>query len=99
MASTEEDLARRGDLLQFRPTPSGGRGGGSSWQSLERGAGSIEAEFLNGEVVLVGALHGVDAPVNRRLMVLALQAAAEGRRAGSWGIEELSVAVGVRTDG
>ena len=72
-------------ICSIRPTPSGGRGGGSSWQSLERGTGSIEAEFLNGEIVLLGALHGVDAPVNRRLMVLALQAAADGTPGGLLG--------------
>jgi ketopantoate reductase len=84
--------------LQYRPTPSGTRAGGSSWQSLERGTGSIESEFLNGEIALLGALVGLDAPVNRRLTVLALQAVAGGRRAGSWGIEELSAAVGVPAD-
>jgi 2-dehydropantoate 2-reductase len=95
VASREEDRDRRADHLQYRPTASGGRAGGSSWQSLERGAGSIEAEFLNGEIALLGALFGVATPVNSRLMVLALQAAAEGRRPGSWTIEELSAAVGV----
>jgi 2-dehydropantoate 2-reductase len=95
VASTAEDRDRRADYLQYRPTPSGGRGGGSSWQSLERGTGSIEVEFLNGEIVLLGALAGTPTPVNARLMVLALQAAADGRRAGSWSIEELSAAVGV----
>jgi 2-dehydropantoate 2-reductase len=32
---------------------------GSSWQSLRRRQGSIEADFLNGEVVLLGRKHGV----------------------------------------
>jgi 2-dehydropantoate 2-reductase len=98
VASVEEDRARRADLLAYRPTPSGTRGGGSSWQSLERGTGSIEAEFLNGEIVLLGALHGLDTPVNRRLMVLALQAAADRLPAGSWSIDALTAAVGVPTD-
>ena len=40
------------------------RGGGSSWQSLARGTGSIEADYLNGEVCLLGRLHGVPTPVN-----------------------------------
>ena len=34
------------------------RRGGSSWQSLVRGAGSIESEFLNGELVQLGRLLG-----------------------------------------
>jgi 2-dehydropantoate 2-reductase len=98
VASVEEDRERRGDLLAYRPTPSGTRGGGSSWQSLERGSGSIEAEFLNGEIVLLGALHGMATPVNSRLMVLALQAAADRIPAGSWSIDALTTAVGVPTD-
>ena len=31
----------------------------SSYQSVERGADSIETDFLNGEIVLLGRLHGV----------------------------------------
>ena len=64
------------------PTPSGEWQGGSSWQSLARGTGSIEAEFLNGEIVLLGALHGVPTPVNALLQRLAIRAAAEGAGAG-----------------
>ena len=52
--------------------------GSSSWQSLARGAGSIEADYLNGEVVLLGRLHGVPTPVNERLQRLANQAARGG---------------------
>ncbi len=39
-------------------------GGGSSWQSIARGTGSVESDYLNGEIVLLGRLHGVPAPVN-----------------------------------
>ena len=38
--------------------------GGSSWQSLVRGTGTIETDFLNGEIVLLGRLHGIPTPVN-----------------------------------
>jgi 2-dehydropantoate 2-reductase len=95
VASSEEDRARRGDYLQMAPTASGEWRGGSSWQSLARGAGSIEAEFLNGEIVLMGALHGVPTPVNALLQRLACRAATEGAAAGSWSIEELSETAGV----
>jgi 2-dehydropantoate 2-reductase len=95
VATSEEDRTRRGDLLQMAPTSSGAWQGGSSWQSLARGAGSIEAEFLNGEIVLMGALHGVPTPVNALLQRLALRAAAEGTTAGSWRVEELSRLAGV----
>ena len=95
VASSEEDRERRGDHLQMEPTPSGEWQGGSSWQSLARGAGSIEAEFLNGEIVLLGGLHGVATPVNALLERLAIRAAAEGAGAGTWRIEELSELAGV----
>jgi 2-dehydropantoate 2-reductase len=95
VASVEEDRERRGDLLQIGTTTSVPRSGGSSWQSLERGTGSIEAEFLNGEIVLLGALHGVATPVNAMLQTLAVRAAAEGRRAGTWDPDALAAAAGL----
>ena len=67
---------------------------GSSWQSLARGAGSIEADHLNGEIVLEGRLHGVPAPVNELLRVAANDAARRGaarvvaRRSSSRGSAE-----------
>ena len=95
VASAEEDRERRADNLQMAATSSGEWQGGSSWQSLARGAGSIEAEFLNGEIAMLGRLHGVPTPVNALLERLALRAAAEGRSPGSWTIEELSREAGV----
>lgn len=70
-ASAEEDAARRGDLLSLRPIAGERRGGGSSWQSLARGTGSIEVDLLNGEIVLLGRLHGVPTPVNALLQAVA----------------------------
>jgi 2-dehydropantoate 2-reductase len=78
-ASREEDRRRRGDLLRVLPVAGAERGGGSSWQSLARGTGSIEADYLNGEVVLLGRLHGVATPVNEQLQTLANEMAS-GRR-------------------
>jgi 2-dehydropantoate 2-reductase len=59
VASAEEDRERRGNLLRMQPVGGQRRGGGSSWQSLARGTGTIEADWLNGEIVLLGRLHGV----------------------------------------
>ncbi|WP_432542786.1 ketopantoate reductase family protein [Kineococcus sp. SYSU DK002] len=60
------------DELGFGATDVAGleRGGSSSWQSLHRG-GSIETDWLNGEVVRLGRTHGVATPVNEALQVLA----------------------------
>jgi 2-dehydropantoate 2-reductase len=44
------------------------RCGGSTWQSLQRGTGSVEADFLNGEIVALGRRYGVPTPVNAQLL-------------------------------
>ena len=63
--------------------------GSSSRQSLARGTGSIEADYLNGEVVLLGRLHGVPTPVNALLQREANAAARAGLAPGSVPIAEL----------
>jgi len=49
--SAEEQRALRGDKVTLVPPDGTPRGGGSSWQSLSRGAGSTGADHLNGEIV------------------------------------------------
>ena len=76
---TEEDLARRGDALTIRPVgDERHRAGGSSWQSLQRGTGTIETDYLTGEIVLLGRLHGVPTPANRALQEIAARMALTG---------------------
>jgi 2-dehydropantoate 2-reductase len=82
-ASDDEDRERRGDLLRLRPIAGRRREGGSSWQSLRRGAGSIETDHLNGEIVLLGRLHGVETPVNELLQRLANRMAHAAEPPGS----------------
>jgi 2-dehydropantoate 2-reductase len=52
----------------YRAVPVGGetRGGGSTWQSLVRGR-PLEVDWLNGEIVLLGASQGVPTPANSAL--------------------------------
>ena len=92
-ASDEEFHAARGDRASFGMIDGQPRTGGSSWQSLSRGSGSIEADFLNGEIVLLGRTHGVPAPVNETLQKLANQAARERRAPGSLTPAEILSAV------
>ena len=66
-ASKDEDAERRRGVLERRPAGGHLRSGGSTWQSLARGTGSTETDFLNGEIVLLGRLHGVPTPVNAAL--------------------------------
>lgn len=60
-----EDDERRGDTL--RSTTGNWQPGGSTWQSVRRGVGAVEIDYLSGEVVLLGRLHGVPTPVNELL--------------------------------
>ncbi|GGR26643.1 ketopantoate reductase family protein [Streptomyces aurantiogriseus] len=86
----EEQAAARGDKVTLVPLEGVPRGGGSSWQSLSRGAGSIEADHLNGEIALLGRLHGVPTPLNELLQRLANQFARERRAPGSLPLRELT---------
>ncbi len=47
------------------------RGGGSTWQSVMRGTGRVESDYLNGEIVMRAREQGLAAPVNRLLADLA----------------------------
>ncbi|HEY7965486.1 MAG TPA: 2-dehydropantoate 2-reductase N-terminal domain-containing protein [Solirubrobacteraceae bacterium] len=79
----EEYDSRHARLITPRPVPGREHGGGSSWQSLARGAGTIESNELNGEIVLLGRLHDVPTPVNELLRRAALDAARTGETPGS----------------
>jgi 2-dehydropantoate 2-reductase len=85
----------RGDRVRIEPVNGSARTGGSSWQSLTRGTGTIEADYLNGEIVLLGRQHGVPTPVNEALQRLANQAAAERRTPGFMTPTEVLAVAGV----
>jgi 2-dehydropantoate 2-reductase len=74
-ATAEEDRDRRADLLQLGKISGQSRPGGSSWQSLRRGTGDIETDYLNGEIVLLGRINGVVTPANELLQRLARELA------------------------
>ena len=57
--------------MHVQPVNGEMRGGGSSWQSLARGTRSIEADYLNGEIVTLGRLHGVPTPANALMQRIA----------------------------
>jgi 2-dehydropantoate 2-reductase len=84
-----EDKLRRGDLLRIGVIAGQSRQGGSSWQSLFRQTHHIEADYLNGEIVLLGRRHGVPTPVNAALQRLANDFSVSGRAPGSMSTEEL----------
>ncbi|MGC3859621.1 ketopantoate reductase family protein [Micromonospora chersina] len=90
----EEEAAERGDRVRHRPVDGEERAGGSTWQSLARGAGSAEADHLNGEIVLLGRLHGVPTPANEAVQVAVRRAVRERIPAGGFPLAELEKMVG-----
>ena len=65
------------------------RMGGSSSQSLMRGTGSMETDYLNGEIVLLGRLHGVPTPANAWFCALAHRLLSERIKPGSIPVEDI----------
>ena len=92
-AGDAEDRERRGDHIRMRPIGGRRRGGGSTWQSLARGVGSTEADYLNGEIVLLGRRHGVPTPVNAGLQQLARRLVADRVPPGSMSAAEVEAEV------
>ena len=88
-SATVEDLRGLTDKVSIQPVPGVEmRAGGSTWQSMTKG-GSLETDYLNGEIALLGGLHGAPSPVNRMLMTVAAEAVRERRGPGSYTPEEL----------
>jgi len=93
-ASEGDDRERRADILQIKRIPGMPFEGGSSWQSLKRQSGSIESDFLNGEIILLGRLYGVATPVNDLLRDLAWKAAARREPPGTLSAENFESMLG-----
>jgi 2-dehydropantoate 2-reductase len=73
-----EVRARTAPVSPPRPVHGSAHRYSSSWQSLQRGTGRIETDYLNGEIVLLGRLHGVPTPVNAEVQRLANRIARDG---------------------
>jgi 2-dehydropantoate 2-reductase len=92
VVSDDEQASMRAQFT-LGTIPDQPRGGGSTWQSLVRGASTLEVDHLNGEIALLGRLHGVPTPVNATLQRLANGAASAGAQPGSWAAADLLTAV------
>lgn len=88
-ASGEEMETRRRAMSPLAAIAGQARAGGSSWQSLARRSGSIESDYLNGEIVLLGRLHGIPTPANAALQEVAGRMAREGMAPGSARVAEI----------
>ena len=63
------------DELAMGTIPGRTRIGSSTMQSIARGTGALETDFLNGEIVWLGRLHGMATPVNAAFCKLSLELA------------------------
>ena len=88
-ATAEEDQTRRGSLLDLQPIQGQRRPGGSVWQSVARHALLTEVDYLNGEICLLGRLHGVPTPANAIVQRLTTQIAYNGFEPGSVSHDEV----------
>lgn len=67
----------------------------STWQSLARRQGTVETDFLNGEIVRLAGSLGARAPVNETLLRITSEMAANGEPPGKLSPEELSRLAGL----
>ncbi|MCB1395908.1 MAG: ketopantoate reductase family protein [Rhodobacter sp.] len=86
---------RRKAFAQMKPVPEAGYRGGSTLQSLLRG-GSVETDYLNGEIALLGRLHGVPTPVNAAMTRLGARMVHEGITPGSLDLATELAALGLQ---
>ena len=95
-ATAAEVKARRADGLRYVDIPGHPRHGGSSWQSVARGTGDIETDYLNGEIVLLGRLHGVPTPANAVIQLLGNRLARRAMPPGSIDVAEVRAMIEAR---
>ena len=88
-ASRDEVVARHQDTYEMVQIPGYPRTGGSSWQSVRRGTGDIETDYLNGEICLLGGLHGTATPANRVITRIARRMVTEQLPVGSFSAGEI----------
>jgi len=67
----------------------------STWQSLARKQGTVETEFLNGEVVRLALRMGRQAPINEKIVKVAQEMAANQELPGKYTPAQLSSLLGL----
>jgi thiosulfate/3-mercaptopyruvate sulfurtransferase len=92
------EMAQLRQRVQLQDVPGyEARGGTSTWQSLTR-SGSLETDYINGEVVLQARLQGRLAPINRALTERIHAAQRDGIPARSLDDDDLLATVPQLTD-
>lgn len=89
VAPEVNDVQTRWERLDVRPIEGRPRAGSSTRQSLVRGAPTLETDYLNGEIALLGRLHGVPTPINDALCELSARHVRERRPPGTISPDEV----------
>ncbi|MEC7763183.1 MAG: 2-dehydropantoate 2-reductase [Pseudomonadota bacterium] len=79
--------------MNFTKVPGIENYGTSTAQSFLRGTSRVETDWLNGEIVWLGRLHGVPVPVNAALTRIAARMARDGVAPGSLSVEEIEAEI------
>jgi 2-dehydropantoate 2-reductase len=68
----------------------------STWQSLGRQQGSVETEFLNGEIVRLAKTAGRSAPINEAINRIIQEMAVKKEKPGKYGTAQLRQILGLK---
>lgn len=79
----EWDERQSPQRMRAKPVEGQSRSGGSTWQSVTRGLGAVETDYLNGDIVQIGRMVGVPTPVNERIQTAMWSFLRSGAAAGS----------------
>jgi 2-dehydropantoate 2-reductase len=97
---TVEDVANiagRWERMGIGEVDGHGHQGGSTWQSVTRGTGNVETDYLNGEIVLLGRTLGIPTPYNALVQLLTRVTVTGGHEPGWRSARELIVEADGRT--
>jgi 2-dehydropantoate 2-reductase len=83
VAEGVNDVVSRWEALDVQPIAGRERAGSSTRQSIVRGMPTVETDYLNGEIALLGRLHGVPTPVNDVLCELSARHVRERKAPGT----------------
>ncbi len=89
LADEVNDVQTRWERLDVQAIAGQPRAGSSTRQSLARGAPTIETDYLNGEISLLGRLQGVATPINDAMCELSARHVREHREPGTLPAEEV----------
>ena len=86
--ATHEEMTKISDGMRLARVKGYEKTASSSWQSLARGTGDIETDYLNGEISYLGRMNGLPTPYNDLLVRLAREFISDNRRPATMAVEE-----------